>query len=64
MITANNLKKMLEILGFEQQGQLWKKHFAKVNCDMSVDFKNKRLYYPDDTFGSRRKKQMLPPEIH
>ena len=62
MITANNLKKMLEMLGFEQQGQLWKKHFAKVNCDMSVDFKNKRLYYPDDTLGSVRNVSFDAPE--
>lgn len=54
MITANNLKQLLELLGFEQQGHLWKKHFINVNCDISVDFKSRRLIYPDDLLGRDR----------
>lgn len=54
MIDANNLSQVLEILGFIKQGQVWTKHFIGLNCSMSVDFKNRRLIYPDDLLGRER----------
>ena len=54
MIDANNLSQVLEILGFTKQGQVWTKIFIGLNCSMSVDFKNRRLIYPDDLLGRER----------
>ena len=48
MITVLNLKFVLEKkLGFtKSENEIYIKHFDKVDCDLKVDFKNKKLIYP------------------
>lgn len=53
MITKENLKKnflqILETLGFEQNGDVYSKTFPQFGmCVISADFKNKKLYYPEN----------------
>ena len=45
------LPKVLKLLGFAEQGNIYKKDFPTLGmCTMSADFKNKQLNYPEN-FG-------------
>ena len=48
MITVSNFKFVLEnILGFTlSENEIYIKHFDTVDCDLKVDFNNKKLIYP------------------
>ena len=50
MITQDNLKKMLQHLGFSQIGnsKKYKKEFKSLPYTMEVDFTNKKLIYPKE----------------
>lgn len=46
MITKDNFAKVLEYLGFTEQGNIYSKHYEKVNCDIRIDIKNEKIEYP------------------
>lgn len=49
MITKDNFQKVLEILGFEENNDVYSKTFPqKEGCAISVDFKKKQLFYPEE----------------
>lgn len=49
MITKENFSNVLECLGFEKEGEVFKKDFPNLGtCTMSADFKNKQLNYPEN----------------
>lgn len=48
MITKENLSKVLKCLGFEKRGDIYSKHYEKVNCDIRIDFKNEKIEYPSN----------------
>ncbi|MBO7053776.1 MAG: N-6 DNA methylase [Bacteroidales bacterium] len=49
MITKDNFQQTLEILGFEQNGNVYSKTFPQFGmCAVSADFKNKQLNYPEN----------------
>ena len=45
MITKNNLKDLLETLGFTEEGSIFQKSDGEVN--LKVDFGKQRLIYPE-----------------
>ncbi|WP_185900177.1 type I restriction enzyme HsdR N-terminal domain-containing protein [Campylobacter sp. MIT 99-7217] len=48
MISKENFKEVLEILGFKQKGKnFYEKHFKEQNCDLKVDFEKGELIYPE-----------------
>jgi type I restriction-modification system DNA methylase subunit len=47
MITKDNLKDLLLNLGFSENGNVYSKHFANHDCDLTVDFKKNELIYPE-----------------
>ncbi len=48
MIKKENFPKVLLCLGFEKRGDIYSKHYEKVNCDIRIDFKNEKIYYPQN----------------
>ena len=50
MITQDNLKEMLEHLGFShsEDSKKYKKEFKSFSCVVEVDFANKKLIYPKE----------------
>jgi len=48
MITKDNLKSLLKILNFTQDGDIFIKKFEELDCELRVDFKNEKLIYPQD----------------
>lgn len=48
MITTDNLYKVLEKLGFVNSGAIYLKHFSNHNCDIQVDFSEKKIIYPSN----------------
>ncbi|MBR6067800.1 MAG: N-6 DNA methylase [Bacteroidales bacterium] len=48
MITKENLSEVLKCLGFEKRGDIYSKHYEKVNCDIRIDFKNEKIEYPSN----------------
>ena len=48
MITADNFKKVLEILGFANENNIYTKHFETVDCDLKADFAKQKLIYPTE----------------
>ncbi len=49
MITKEIFPDVLECLGFEKEEEIFKKDFPNLGtCTMSADFKNKKLYYPEN----------------
>lgn len=46
MITKDNLKDLLQNLGFSENGNVYIKHFANHDCELAVDFKKGELLYP------------------
>jgi type I restriction enzyme M protein len=49
MITQANFKHFLELLDFENNGDVYTYHFDASNCKLSVDFSKSILIYPEDT---------------
>lgn len=48
MITTENLKKLLEHLGYEAINEKYSYHFNSSNCEITVDFLNEKIIYPTD----------------
>ena len=49
MITATNLRKVLNLMGFLPEGtDVYTKHYANFDCDIRVDFKNGKIEYPQN----------------
>ncbi|MGB1206045.1 MAG: N-6 DNA methylase [Chitinophagales bacterium] len=48
MITQKNFKELLRKLNFEEDGTFFYKIFAETDAYLKVDFKNKKLIYPED----------------
>lgn len=48
MITTNNLKDVLENLGFSSNGSVYTKKFENFDCLLKVDFKKKAIIYPEN----------------
>jgi len=49
MITKENFRTVLAKLEFTQDGELYSKKFNEFECELSVDFKNELLMYPEKT---------------
>ncbi|MDO4834883.1 MAG: N-6 DNA methylase [Clostridia bacterium] len=62
MITTDNIKSVLEILGFVQNGEIFEKQFHHFNCSLKVDFSNKKLVYPEAIKGRERNDDFEKPE--
>lgn len=48
MITIDNLKQMLFTLGYEEDGNILSYHFKDFDCDITVNFNTKKIYYPEN----------------
>ena len=48
MITTENLKKLLEHLGYEVSNEKYTYHFNSSNCEIAVDFLNEKIIYPTE----------------
>jgi len=48
MITKNNLKDLLEFLGFEESKGVYSKSFKEIDATLKVDFIKEELIYPED----------------
>jgi len=48
MITKDNLKKVLEFLGFKEENNIFSKKFESQDCELKVDFQNEILIYPNE----------------
>lgn len=48
MINKDNLKDLLRALNFEEEGNVFSKHFADTEAYLKVDFNNNELIYPTD----------------
>ncbi|WP_034438852.1 N-6 DNA methylase [Clostridium ihumii] len=55
MITIDNLKEMLQTIGFNNavNREMYIYHFDIQNCDVKVDFKNKKIIYPEGLVAER-----------
>lgn len=47
MITKDNIKKILSILCFEQEGDVFIKSYENVSAPLKVDVRNERFYYEE-----------------
>ena len=48
MITQENFAKVLEYLNFKNNNDLYIKKFKEFDCELKVDFKNKKFEYPKE----------------
>lgn len=56
MITKNNLRDLLTCLGFKQSETIQDKmnlHFDNINCNITVDFTNEKIIYPEGVDADR-----------
>ena len=54
MIDVSNLKDALETLGFVAHGDIHEKVFPEIGCSLKVDFRAKKLIYPNEIKGRER----------
>ena len=54
MITASNLKTVLQAMGFSQHETVFEKSFPQFSCSLRVDFSAQKLIYPDSIKGRER----------
>ena len=54
MITASNLKTVLQIMVFSQHETVFEKSFPQFSCSLRVDFSTRKLIYPDSIKGRER----------
>ncbi len=63
MLNENNFERLLDAcLKFSRVGNIYEKHYADVNCEMRVDFDNKKLIYPMEIVGRERNNGFDKPE--
>ena len=48
MIDESNIEAVLEQIGYLKEDGKYKKFFSKVNCFIEVDFKSKKIKYPEE----------------
>ena len=48
MITKENFKQVLEILGFAEIMGIYTRKYNNVDCELKVDFKNEKLIFPTE----------------
>lgn len=47
MINIDNFKSLLRKLGFSEKGESFNKNFPEIDAFLKVDFKAKKLIYPE-----------------
>ena len=47
MITKENLKRILDNLGFSSGNEIYSKHYDLADCDLKVDLKKEKIEYPE-----------------
>ncbi len=57
MITKENFKKVLELLGFEEANNIFSKKFDEFDCELKADFQNEILIYPENKGFSVNERQ-------
>lgn len=62
IITKNNFKNVLKVLGFVETGNIFEKKFEVFNCSLCVDFANEKLLYPAEIKGRERNDDFEQPE--
>lgn len=62
MITANSFEAVLASLGFKKNKRTFSRVFSEFNCEMKVDFSQKRLIYPLEIKGRERNNSFDAPE--
>lgn len=65
MITKDNLRQVLEKLGFAQENGVYRKHYDSVDCDLKVDFNSEKIEYPtskDFVVNERQTCNLSDPE--
>ena len=48
MITLENLKEVLLFLGYRNSEDKYIYHFNEFDCNIEVDFRNNKIFYPED----------------
>lgn len=52
MIQEDNFEYLVkECLKFNKKGKVYQKYYLDVNCEMMVDFENKKLIFPVEIVG-------------
>lgn len=54
MITESSLRKLLKILGYSEENDVFEKEYSEYNTSMIVDFNKKKLIYPAGIKGRDR----------
>lgn len=54
VITKNNIKRVLHLLGFSESNDLFEKTFPVFNCSLKVDFSTGKFVYPIEIKGRSR----------
>lgn len=62
MITIDNFKNLLEILGFQKYGEFYEKSYKLFDMSLGVDFSKRKLFYPSDIKGRERNDNFDAPE--
>lgn len=62
MINEVNLKEVLNKLGFQKNGKIYEKKYSHIADVMCVDFKAKKLHYPNSIKGRERNNGFNAPE--
>ncbi len=62
MITANSFEAVLASLGFTKNKRTFSRVFPEFNCEMKVDFSQKKLIYPLEIKGRERNNSFDAPE--
>lgn len=63
MIQEDNFEYLVkECLKFNKKGKVYQKYYLDVNCEMMVDFENKKLIFPVEIVGRERNDGFDKPE--
>lgn len=65
MITTQNFRQVLQLLGFQENNQIFEKRFEHADCFLKVDFQKQELIYPEDkglTINERQTCNFSSPE--
>ena len=62
MITVQNLKNALVVMGFTENDSLFEKEYPAFRCKMQVDFAAKKLIFPETIKGRERNDGFNQPE--
>lgn len=62
MITSQNLRNTLLVMGFTENDGLFEKEYPAFRCKMQVNFSAKKLIYPEAIKGRERNDSFNQPE--